>query len=122
LHCVFQGKRYRPLHPSRSLEVRRRLIGVSGGTSRRVLRCIESSGEENHSREPETSHAFFDLTCLLVAGGAAAQTAPGFPELFDQASNTYEKGDWAHCHEQFAAAAKAALKFFRRTRGDCEER
>jgi hypothetical protein len=48
------------------------------------------------------------LTCLLLAGGASAQTAPGFPELFDQASNTYEKGDWAHCREQFAAAAKAA--------------
>ena len=52
------------------------------------------------------------LTGLLLAGGAAAQTAPvpasSYPELFDQASNTYEKGDWAHCHEQFAAAAKAA--------------
>ncbi len=48
------------------------------------------------------------LILLLVAGGAAAQTAPGYPELFDQASNTYEKGDWAHCQEQFTAAAKAA--------------
>lgn len=52
------------------------------------------------------------LTGLLLAGGAAAQTAPvpasSYPELFDRASNTYEKGDWAHCHEQFAAAAKAA--------------
>ncbi|MBW8875182.1 MAG: hypothetical protein JF614_09475 [Acidobacteria bacterium] len=48
------------------------------------------------------------LTALLLAGGAAAQTTPGFPELLDQASNTYEKGDWAHCGEQFAAAAKAA--------------
>ena len=50
------------------------------------------------------------LTGLLLAGGAAAQTAPmsAYPELYDQASNTYEKGDWAHCHEQFAAAAKAA--------------
>ncbi|HEV7785065.1 MAG TPA: hypothetical protein VGQ28_06985 [Thermoanaerobaculia bacterium] len=49
------------------------------------------------------------LTCLVLAGGAAAQTAPaGYPELFDQASNTYEKGDWSHCHEQFAAAAKTA--------------
>jgi len=43
-----------------------------------------------------------------LAAEAAAQTAPGYPELFDQASNTYEKGDWAHCREQFAAAAKAA--------------
>jgi hypothetical protein len=48
------------------------------------------------------------LTCLILAGGAAAQIAPGYPELFDQASNTYEKGDWVHCREQFAAAAKAA--------------
>ena len=48
------------------------------------------------------------LTALLLAGGAAAQTAPGFPELFDQASDTYEKGDWTHCGEQFTAAAKAA--------------
>jgi hypothetical protein len=47
------------------------------------------------------------LTWMLSAV-AAAQTAPGFPELFDQASNTYEKGDWTHCREQFAAAAKAA--------------
>src|SRR5947209_3828276 len=45
---------------------------------------------------------------LTLAAGAAAQTAPGFPALFDQASNTYEKGDWVHCGEQFAAAAKAA--------------
>ncbi|HEX3554010.1 MAG TPA: hypothetical protein VIA62_12360 [Thermoanaerobaculia bacterium] len=48
------------------------------------------------------------LTALLLAGGAAAQTPPAFPSLFDQASNTYEKGDWVHCGEQFAAAAKAA--------------
>lgn len=52
------------------------------------------------------------LTGLVLAAGAAAQTAPApaatYPELYDQASNTYEKGDWAHCHEQFAAAAKAA--------------
>ncbi len=34
------------------------------------------------------------LAALLLAGGAAAQTAPGFPELLDQAANTYEKGDW----------------------------
>jgi len=50
------------------------------------------------------------LILLVLTGGAAAQTAPAatYPELFDQASNTYEKGDWAHCHEQFAAAAKTA--------------
>jgi hypothetical protein len=48
------------------------------------------------------------LTGLLLAGGATAQTAPSYAELYDQASNTYEKADWAHCHEQFTAAAKAA--------------
>ncbi len=50
------------------------------------------------------------LAGLVLAGAVAAQTAPAssYPELFDQASNTYEKGDWAHCHEQFTAAAKAA--------------
>jgi hypothetical protein len=58
---------------------------------------------------PQKRHPLFlALTALALAGGAAAQTAPGFPELFDQASNSYEKADWAHCGEQFAVAAKAA--------------
>ncbi|HEX4963040.1 MAG TPA: hypothetical protein VF173_19575 [Thermoanaerobaculia bacterium] len=51
------------------------------------------------------------LTVLTLASGVSAQTAakpPGYPELFDQASVSYEKGDWAHCGEHFAAAAKAA--------------
>ncbi len=48
------------------------------------------------------------LTALAFAGAAAAQTAPGFPELFDQASNSYEKADWTHCAAQFGDAAKAA--------------
>lgn len=58
--------------------------------------------------KPKRHTLSLSLIGLLLAGGAAAQSAPGYPELFDQASNTYEKGDWAHCREQFAAAAKAA--------------
>ena len=41
---------------------------------------------------------------LTLAGGAGAQPAPGFSELFDQASNTFERSDWVRCGEQFAAA------------------
>lgn len=48
------------------------------------------------------------LTVLAFAGVAGAQTPPGYSELFDQASNSYEKADWTHCAAQFADAAKAA--------------
>src|SRR5436305_15257728 len=48
------------------------------------------------------------LTALLLAGGPAPQTASPFPELFDQASDTYEKGDWTHRGSQFPAPPKAA--------------
>jgi hypothetical protein len=48
------------------------------------------------------------LTALALTGAAMAQTPPGYPELFDRASVTYEKADWTHCAGQFADAAKAA--------------
>src|SRR5262249_1621107 len=47
----FRGNATAFLHPSRSLEIRSGLAGVSDGTSRRFLRCIESPSEENHSHE-----------------------------------------------------------------------
>lgn len=48
---------------------------------------------------------------IAAAGPRSSAQAPppqAFGELFEQASQTYEKGQWTRCTEQFAAAARAA--------------
>jgi tetratricopeptide (TPR) repeat protein len=45
---------------------------------------------------------------LAFALPAGPENVPGFPALYDQAADSYEKADWARCGERFAAAAKAA--------------
>jgi len=42
---------------------------------------------------PKPHPLLLALTALAFAGAAAAQTASGYSELFDQASNAYEKAD-----------------------------
>jgi len=45
--------------------------------------------------------------CML-AGAAGAQGPPGYSELYNQASNIYEKADWPGCERGYLAAAGAA--------------
>jgi hypothetical protein len=58
---------------------------------------------------PQKRHTLLlALTALALAGAVAAQTPPGFRELFQQGASAYEKKDWPVCAERFGAAAAAA--------------
>src|SRR5436305_15234560 len=48
------------------------------------------------------------LGVLALAGAAGAQAPPAYSDLYDQASNVYEKADWPACETAYLAAAGAA--------------